>query len=48
MSIEHPKFGEDFLLLAFHLGKHNKNYIDYYIGPKKLSEIVDTEDIISH
>ncbi|MFX1281247.1 MAG: hypothetical protein ACFFA3_17990 [Promethearchaeota archaeon] len=47
MFIKLPKFGEDFLLLALRIGKHNKNYIDYYIGPKKLSEIVGNEDIIS-
>jgi len=35
------KFGEDFLLLALRIDKHIKGYVDFYIGPEKLRQIVD-------
>ena len=34
------KFGEDYLLLAFRIDKHINGYIDFYIGPEKLKQIV--------
>ncbi len=37
------KFGEDFLLLALRIDKHIKGYVDFYFGPKKLRQIVDSE-----
>ena len=37
------KFGEDFLLLALRIDKHIKGYVDFYIGPEKLRQIVDHE-----
>jgi len=39
------KFGEDFLLLALRIDKHIKGYIDFYISPKKLRQIVDHESL---
>ena len=41
------EFGRDFLFLALRIGKHNKNYVDYYIGPDKIRELVDKEDPVS-
>ena len=41
------EFGRKFLLLALRIGKHKKGYVDFYIGPKKLCQIVDNEDISS-
>ncbi len=41
------EFGENFITLAHRIDKHNKGYIDFYIGPKKLREIVDNEAITS-
>ena len=40
-------FGRKFLCLAHRIDKHNKGYVDFYIGPKKISKIVDNEAIIS-
>ncbi len=40
-------FGERFLFLAHRIDKHNKGYVDFYIGPKKIRKIVDNEVIIS-
>ncbi|MHA1886093.1 MAG: hypothetical protein ACW96S_13640 [Promethearchaeota archaeon] len=40
-------FGRDFLLLALRIGKHNKDYVDYYVGPKELSDKVDREGLVS-
>jgi len=40
-------FGERFLFLAHRIDKHNKGYVDFYIGPKKIHEIVDNEVITS-
>ena len=39
------KFGEDFLLLALRIDKHIKGYVDFYIGPEKLRQIVDRESL---
>ena len=41
------EFGENFLLLALRIGKHKKNYVDFYIGPKELRTIIDNEVITS-
>jgi len=41
------EFGRKFLRLALHIDKHNKGYVDFYIGPKKISKIVDNEVITS-
>ena len=41
------EYGEKFLFLALHIDKHNKGYVDFYIGPKKLRKIVDNEAITS-
>jgi len=40
-------FGERFLFLAHRIDKHNKGYVDFYIGPKKIRKIVDNEVITS-
>ena len=40
-------FGERFLFLAHRIDKHNKGYVDFYIGPKKIHNIVDNEVITS-
>ena len=41
------EFGKDFLFSALRIGKHHKNYVDYYIGPDKIRELVDNEDPVS-
>jgi len=41
------EYGKRFLCLTLHIDKHNKGYVDFYIGPKKLRKIVDNEVIIS-
>ena len=41
------KFGEDFLLLALRIDKHIEGYVDFYIGPEKLHQIVDSESLAS-
>jgi len=41
------EYGKRFLHFALHIDKHNKGYVDFYIGPKKLQKIVDNEVIIS-
>ncbi len=41
------EYGIRFLHLALHIHKHNKGYVDFYIGPKKLRKIVDNEVITS-
>ncbi len=41
------EFGIRFLHLVLHIDKHNKGYVDFYIGPKKLREIIDNEAITS-
>ena len=41
------EFGIKFLRLALRIDKHIKGYVDFYIGPKKLREIVSNEDITS-
>jgi len=41
------EFGRAFIFLALRIGKHNTNYVDYYIGPEKIWELVDNEDPIS-
>jgi hypothetical protein len=40
-------FGRKFLCLVHRIDKHNKGYVDFYIGPKKIRKIVDNEVIIS-
>jgi len=40
-------FETEFLLLPLRIDKHNKGYVDFYIGPKKLRKIVDNEVITS-
>jgi hypothetical protein len=41
------EFGIRFLHLVLHIDKHNKGYVDFYIGPKKIRKIVDNEAITS-
>jgi len=41
------KFGTIFLRLALRIDKHIKGYVDFYIGPKELRNIVDNEVITS-
>ena len=45
--MELSEYGERFLFLAHRIDKHNKGYVDFYIGPKKIREIVDNEVITS-
>jgi hypothetical protein len=45
--MELSEYGKRFLRLTLHIDKHNKGYVDFYIGPKKLREIVDNEAITS-
>jgi hypothetical protein len=37
------EYGSRFMRLTLHMDKHIKGYVDFYIGPKKLREIVDNE-----
>ena len=41
------EYGKRFLRLPLRIDKHNKGYVDFYIGPKKLRKIVDNEVITS-
>jgi len=41
------EYGKRFLRLPLRIDKHNKGYVDFYIGPKKLRKIVDNEAITS-
>lgn len=41
------KFGEDFLLLALRIGKHINGYVDFYIGPENLKQLIENESILS-
>jgi hypothetical protein len=41
------EYGRRFLRLTLHIDKHNRGYVDFYIGPKKLRKIVDNEVITS-
>jgi len=45
--MELSEYGEKFLFLAHRIDKHNKGYVDFYIGPKKIREIVDNEVVSS-
>ena len=40
-------FETEFLVLPLRIDKHNKGYVDFYIGPKKLCKIVDNESLTS-
>jgi len=40
-------FETEFLVLPLRIDKHNKGYVDFYIGPKKLRKIVDNESLTS-
>ncbi len=40
-------FGRRFLCLVHRIDKHNKGYVDFYIGPKKIRKIIDNEAITS-
>ena len=42
-----PKFGEDYLLLALRIDKHIQGYVDFYYGPEKLRQIVESEPLAS-
>jgi len=41
--MELSEYGAKFLRLPLRIDKHNKGYVDFYIGPKKLRKIVDNE-----
>ncbi len=41
------EYGRKFLHLPLRIDKHNKGYVDFYIGPKKIRKIVDNEAITS-
>ena len=41
------KFGEEYLLLTLRIGKHIKDYVDFYVGPERFQEVVNNESIIS-
>jgi len=41
------EFGEKFLFLAHRIDKHNKGYVDFYIGPENIREIVNNEAVTS-
>jgi len=41
------KFGEDFLLIALRIDKHIKGYVDFYIGPANLKQLVENESLTS-
>ena len=41
------KFGEAFLLLALRIDKHIQGYVDFYYGPEKFRQIVESESLTS-
>jgi hypothetical protein len=41
------EYGRKFLNLPLRIDKHNKGYVDFYIGPEKLRKIVDNEALTS-
>ena len=43
--MELSEYGKRFLRLPLRIDKHNKGYVDFYIGPKKIRKIVDNEVI---
>lgn len=45
--MELSNYGRDFLLLALRIGKHKTGYVDFYIGPNKLHQVVDNEVLTS-
>ena len=45
MTKKISEYGEDFLKLALRIDKHNKGYVDFYIGPEYISQIVASESI---
>ena len=47
MIMKLSEFGENFISLAHRIDKHIKGYVDFYIGPKKLRDIVDNEALTS-
>ena len=47
VSMKLSDFGRNFLRLTLHIDKHNKGYVDFYTGPKKLRKLVDNEVIAS-
>ncbi|MFW9825680.1 MAG: hypothetical protein ACFFE4_22250 [Candidatus Thorarchaeota archaeon] len=47
MTIEISEYGKDFLKLALRIDKHNKGYVDYYIGPEDIRQIVAGESKVS-
>jgi len=47
LIMKSSEYGIIFLLLALRIDKHNKGYVDFYIGPKKLRKIVDNEVLTS-
>ena len=47
ITMKLSEYGRRFLRLPLRLDKHNKGYVDFYIGPKKLRKLVDNEVITS-
>ncbi|MHA1986182.1 MAG: hypothetical protein ACW98D_06045 [Promethearchaeota archaeon] len=47
MTSKISEYGEEFLKLALRIDKHNKGYVDFYIGPEYLRQIVDNESSTS-
>jgi hypothetical protein len=47
MKIRLSAFGEDFLKLALRIDKHNKGYVDFYIGPEYIRKKVEDESLLS-
>lgn len=45
MTKKISEYGEDFLKLALRIDKHNKGYVDFYIGPEYILQIVASESI---
>lgn len=45
MTAKISKYGEDFLKLALRIDKHNKGFVDFYIGPESIRQIVVNESI---
>ncbi|MFW9895880.1 MAG: hypothetical protein ACFFD7_08755 [Candidatus Thorarchaeota archaeon] len=43
MTIEISEYGKEFLKLALRIDKLNKGYVDYYIGPEDILQIVTNE-----
>ena len=43
--LKFSKFGEEYLLLTLRVGKHIKDYVDFYVGPEKFQQVVNNNPL---